>query len=118
MDVKIFLKKIIALYGDYNPEQLRVVAIWLEKYKGDLNILYAETLRSVSWKYKMPPSPKEFENCKKAIFKAGLEASRPELQPPPILQIDEDMVTGTKASDMLIDALGPLARKMNINRRE
>lgn len=116
MNIDEMITRLQQAYGDYNPAQGAIVKSWLKSYYADLGILYAEILKTVSWKYKIPPGPAELEECKKAIFKAGLEASRPELQEHKPLQIDEDYVTGEKAAQMLADALGPLAEKMNIRK--
>lgn len=104
-----FIKKIEGLYGLYNDNQRKVVLQWLEKSNINLIDLYAEILRTVSWQYKCPPGPAEFEAAKAIIYKARLEANRPELQYYKPLELDEpfvDEATAQAAFDKMREVTG------------
>ncbi len=96
MTVEKFISKIQGSYGTYSAGQLTVVKQYLEKQKPALiEYLYAEVLKTVSWQYKTPPGPKEFEQAMKNV-KVRPEL-RIELQPAPVLKLDEPEVPAEEA---------------------
>ena len=100
----------------YNPVQGKYILTWLAKNQNRINSVFAETLKTFDPTSTKPiPGIFDFE---KALTVVKVHRERPELQAPETLLIDEDMVTGEKASAMLIKALGPLCEKMNIRRKK
>jgi len=97
----------------YNQVQHKYIMAWLQKNESRMNVIFAETLKTFAPTSTKPiPGIYDFEQ---ALIVVKTQWERPELQPPEVLQIDEDMVKGKKAAAMLREVFEPLCKAKNIN---